>query len=273
MNQKTIFKRGSTTFYTSSLFFPKEIKQDVFDLYSFVRVADDFVDRIPADKEGFYHLRRLWEQSDEVEGDSIAEQVVRNMRRVSAKHHFDPAWTEAFLNAMQSDLVHKDYKTIDDTLGYIYGSAEVIGLMMARIMGLDDEAQQAAKLQGRAMQVINFIRDINEDNQLNRQYFPKEDLKRFKLKDLTQKTAQQNPETFTAFIQFQLKRYAEWQTDANQGYVYIPKRLRIPLQTARDMYNWTGEQIENDPFIIYEKKVKPKKLRVVSRLIKNSLAR
>lgn len=272
MNEKTIFKKGSTTFYTSSLFFPKEVKKDVFDLYSFVRVADDYVDTIPAQKEQFYHLRRLWEeQIDPADGESIDDQVVRNIRRVSAKYHFRSAWVVAFLDAMQSDLVSKRYKTIDDTLKYVYGSAEVIGLMMARIMGLPKEADQAAQLQGRAMQIINFIRDIDEDNKLGRRYFPVEDLKQFKLKDLSKETAQANPQVFNDFIHFQLDRYALWQSEAYSGYSYVPKRLRIPLKTASDMYNWTAEQIRQNPQIVFERKVKPSKVRVLSTILKNIL--
>ena len=52
--QKEIFKQGSTTYYLSSLFFPKKIRDDVFTLYAFVRVADDYVDNIPAQQKEFF---------------------------------------------------------------------------------------------------------------------------------------------------------------------------------------------------------------------------
>lgn len=268
--EKAIFKKGSTTFYTSSLFFPKSVKQDVFDLYSFVRVVDDYVDTIPAEKERFYHIRRLWDEPGLTPGNTIDDQVVKNMRRVAAKHHFEPKWTTAFLDAMQSDLVRKEYKTLDDTLGYIYGSAEVIGLMMSKIMGLDTDAAEAAQMQGRAMQMINFIRDINEDNMLNRQYFPASDFKKFGLKDITLLTAEKNSEAFHNFVHYQLARYKKWQQWAEDGYDYVPKRLRIPLKTASDMYDWTARQIEQDPKIIFTKKIKPSKKRVIRQIIINT---
>lgn len=269
--ERAIFKQGSATFFISSLFFPKEVKADVFDLYSFVRVADDYVDQVPADREGFFRLRKLWDSGDTPTDDSLDAQVIQNMRRVSAKHDFDPAWTAAFLDVMQSDLEQQRYVTINDSLGYIYGSAEVIGLMMAKIMQLPSEAHESAQLQGRAMQMINFIRDINEDNDLGRQYFPSEDLEQFNLPDLTKETALAQPDDFTRFIRYQLDRYDIWQADAYAGYKYIPRRLRIPLQTATDMYNWTAEQIRTHPFIVFEKKVKPHKKRVIVTAVRNTL--
>ncbi len=78
------------------------------------------------------------------------------MIRVSRKNNFNMDWIESFLDAMQSDLTHKPCQTIEETLHYMYGSAEVIGLMMASIMGLTPAAADAAKLQGRALQYMNF---------------------------------------------------------------------------------------------------------------------
>ena len=118
------------------------------------------------------------------------------------------------------------------------------------------------------MQWINFIRDINEDLSLKRSYFPDEDLKRFGLSNLTLSTAQENSKAFHNFIRFQLKRYNTWQREAEKGFKDIPKRLRIPLETAADNFNWTARKIANNPYVIYEKKVKPSKTRVVSSALK-----
>lgn len=276
-SERVIFKQSSSTFFISSLFFPRGVKKDVFELYSFVRVADDYVDQIPADKDGFYHLRRLWSEASvnpvfditKNTADSTDVMVVKNMLRVTRKNKFDLAWVESFLDAMQSDFTHKPYQTLGETLEYIYGSGEVIGLMMANIMGLKPEAAQAAQMQGRALQYMNFIRDIQEDNDLGRSYFPRDDLKRFNLANLRHETAAKQPEDFTKFIHYQLDRYEIWQAEAAIGYKYIPKRLRIPLQTATDLYKWTAQEIHKNPSVVYDRKVKPSKARSVSKLIAN----
>jgi len=269
--EKNIFRNGSTTYYFSSIFFPKKIKDDVFKLYSFVRVADDYVDVVPANKKAFNDLRARWNlayadpdfSTITTEADSIDDRVIKNIVFVVRKYNFDTAWVESFLDAMQADLEKRTYKTMTDTKWYMYGSAEVIGLMMGKIMGLPDAAMKYAKLQGRAMQYINFIRDVQEDNDLGRCYFPLTELKKHGLKNVSKKTAQLQPNEFSNFIKAQLRHYDSWQQEADKGMKYIPKRLRVPLQTAVSMYNWTGEVIRNNPDIIFSQKVKPKKRRVI----------
>lgn len=277
--EKDIFKRGSTTYYFSSLFFPRKIKDDVFKLYSFVRVADDYVDSIPADSQQFSQLRKLWEtsvnddsfQTDVRGSDDINLRVVRNMVFVYRKYSFEQKWVTAFLDSMQADLDRKEYRTLEDTIWYMYGSAEVIGLMMAKIMGLPEESYIYAQMQGRAMQYINFVRDIDEDNILGRQYFPISELQKFGLKDLQQKTVQANSESFEKFMRAQIRLYESWQTEANKGFTSIPKRLRIPLQTATDMYNWTATNIHKKPLNVFQSKIKPSKYRVLFTIVKNTL--
>ncbi|GAB4159773.1 MAG: phytoene/squalene synthase family protein [Candidatus Dojkabacteria bacterium] len=258
------FKKASTTYFFSSLFFPKNIRQDVTTLYAFVRKADNFVDRVPQDLEGIKTLIAQFYSESE-------DPIINNFKALEKKLEFDPAWTEAFFNAMLADTTDVKYQTIDDLLRYIYGSAEVIGLYMCRILALPMEADQYALLQGRAMQLINFIRDIAEDLSLSRQYIPANDLKKYGLASLEYDATIKNREGFNELINFELARYFKWQKEAAKGYKLIPKQYRNAIKTASDMYNWTAKQIAKDPFIIYSQKVKPSKLYVLSTGIKNSL--
>ncbi|MET0779218.1 MAG: phytoene/squalene synthase family protein, partial [Candidatus Saccharimonadales bacterium] len=272
-----IFKQGSTTYYWSAKFFPKSIRSDVFKLYSFVRVADDYVDSVPQQAGKFYALRAAWEAAaydpsfdpTVQSADSTDERVVKNIIAVTRKYNFDRAWVAAFLDAMESDLSPAPYDTLDDTLHYVHRSAEIIGMMMSKIMGLPEAASEAARLQGRAMQWINFIRDIAEDNAMGRLYFPAEDLKRFGLKDLQEQTARRNPAAFQAFIWFQIERYRVWQADAEAGYKYIPRCQRLPIRAAADMYNWTAQEIVRDPLIVFSRRIKPRKGRVIRRALRS----
>lgn len=274
-----IFEKGSTTYYWSSKFFPRAIRDDVFKLYSFVRVADDYVDQVPARPEKLTILRESWQAAVSDMGfdtlpsttDTLDERVIKNIVYVHQKYDFDPRWVVAFFDSMQMDIEQRRYETLDDVLRYVYGSAEVIGLMMARVMGLPAEAYEAACLQGRAMQWINFLRDIAEDNSLGRCYIPSDDLERFGLTDVSKELAHKNVENFSQLMRFELDRYNQWQSEANKGLVYIPRSLRVPLQTARDMYNWTAQQIAANPVLVFEKKLKPRKRRVVIVAILNAI--
>jgi len=269
--EKNIFKKGSTTYYWSSKFFPPAVRRDVFKLYSFVRVADDYVDEQPNRPKEFFVLKTAWQTGETNQLSNLNKKVLANIIELSEKYDFKREWIDSFLAAMESDLLPRPHKTLKESQTYVYGSAGVIGLMMARIMGLSKSADQYALLQGQAMQWINFIRDVNEDNALGRSYLPQNELKKFGLKNLSKQEATKKPEEFKAFMQMQILRYRDWQTAANKGFQFIPRRLLIPLKTAVDMYDWTAEQIERDPFIVFERKIKPSKMRVLCAVIRNNI--
>jgi len=257
--QKAIFKRGSKTYYNSSLFFPRKVWKDVTDLYAFVRVADDFVDAVPQDAAGFHNFcsqyRQAWNS-----GNQAADTVIDNFISLQKRKQFDPAWTESFLHSMELDLTRKTCETIDETLEYIYGSAEVIGLYMNRVMGISEKADFLAMRLGRAMQYINFIRDIDEDAAFGRRYLPDPPPE---LAQLNHDSARRHPDLFNSYIRDQLKRYQTWQNEAEQGYRYLPYRYRVPVKTAADMYNWTAKVIRNNPAVVFQRKVKPAKSRII----------
>ncbi|MFO7848982.1 MAG: phytoene/squalene synthase family protein [Spirochaetia bacterium] len=258
------FKQGSTTYFNSSIFFPPEVRRDVFYLYGFVRIADNFVDAVPQDADGFYGFMDSYLKARE--GRPSGDPIIDRFVELEERKHFNPAWTGAFLSSMEADLTKSEYNTLEETLGYIYGSAEVIGFFMSRILGLPEEALEAAALQGRAMQYINFIRDIKEDLQLGRRYLP---LEGSDLPTLDEEYVEAHPRQFIDFHTRQIELYRDWQRRAEEGYRYIPKRYRIPIKTAADMYLWTARQIERDPLVVYRRKVKPNKSRIVLKALQN----
>ncbi len=261
-NKNEIFKNGSKTYHTASLFFPKNVRNDVTRLYAFVRTADDFVDKIPQDKKGFYKFRALTEKAftSDVNNDVITDFVL-----LCREYDFEKKWVDAFLNAMEQDLVKSHYATYEELEEYMYGSAEVIGLMMARILGLSRKAESAAQMQGKAMQFVNFIRDVKEDIDLNRQYLPQEDLNRFGISKISDAV---DGSAFKKLITFEIKRYKKIQETARKGYPYIPHSTRIPVATAASMYEWTAEQILKNPMVVFEKKIKPSKARIFAEYVK-----
>ena len=273
--QRQVFKAGSTTYFNSSLFFPPAMRAEVFALYGFVRVADDLVDAIPQDAVGFARFvaryRAAWV------GTPAENPIIDDFVALAKRLRFDPAWTDAFLASMEADLTKRIYRTEEEALEYIYGSAEVIGLFMAKIMRLPAEAHRAARMLGRAMQFINFIRDVAEDAALGRRYLPLErggeplleGVDGNWLPDLG--WAQAKPAEWTAYVQAHLARYADWQAEAEAGYHFMPRRARMAVRTAGDMYNWTARQIAQNPFVVFARKVKPKKARIVFQALWNGL--
>lgn len=262
--QKDTFKKGSKTYFTSSIFFPRAVRDDVFILYAFVRTADDFVDSIPQDPEGFYRFRGRYSRA--VEGSPADDVIIDSFVELMRRKQFAREWVDAFLDSMEMDLEKSTYDSLEETLRYIYGSAEVIGLFMASIMDLPEASHEAARMLGRAMQYINFIRDIDEDISLGRTYLP---LSGSGLKSLEKAYVEEHRDEFKTFVRENIALYRQWQEKAEAGYHYIPKRYLIPIKTAADMYRWTAEVIEKDPFVVFERKVKPSKGKIIATVIGN----
>jgi len=265
----SIFKGGSRTYFYSTIFFPKKVREDVFVLYSFLRKADDYVDAIPQDAEGFYGFKERYYRALDgiITGDIVVDSFVKLLERKK----FENSWVDAFLNSMEMDITTSKYETMKDLLVYLYGSSEVVGLFMAKIMNLPQESYDNARYLGRAMQYINFIRDISEDIELGRSYFPQKDLKSFNIESLNEEYTRKKPEEFNGFIRKQLETYYSWQIKAEDGFSYIPFRYLIPIKTASDLYKWTGSQINKNPFVVYQRKVKPSIPNILYKVAFNSI--
>jgi len=267
MNKTKIFKKGSTTYFYSSFFFPKKTLEEVTALYAFVRIADDYVDAIPQQKEAFYSFKNQFEQS--WEGEATGNKVVDDFVELAKKRAFEKKWVDAFFTSMEMDLVKSDYETMEELLVYIHGSAEVIGLMMAKIMQLPDEALQTAQMLGRAMQYINFLRDLDEDLHLNRKYLPKSEWSKNGMNELSKEEAFKDKQAFISFYKTQINQYKQWDDQARKGFAFLPKRFRVPIKTASDMYGWSAKKIDQNPLVVFEKKMKPPKWLVLFTGIKN----
>jgi phytoene synthase len=265
----SIFRRGSRTYFYSSIFFPTQVREDVFTLYAFVRLADDFVDQVPQDAAGLDAFESRYRAA--LSGATTGDEVVDGYVALASRRDFDPAWTDSFFDAMRQDLTKRVYEDMAETKQYMYGSAEVVGLLMANVMGLPRAAHPAARKLGRAMQYINFLRDVDEDADMGRTYVPQEVLGAFGLQAASRRVAATEPERFDAMMRHEVQRYRVWQAEAASGYRFLPRRYRIPIQTAADMYAWTARRIDERPQRVFEGKIKPSVARIVGTLLVNTL--
>lgn len=179
-----ITKKYSTSFSIGILCLDRSIRDAIYQIYGFVRVADEIVDSFHGyDKEALL---------DEFEADTYksiergisTNPVLNSFQLAVNRYNIDIDLIKSFLHSMRMDLNAKNHdKTSYDT--YIYGSAEVVGLMCLYVFvdgNLEDYIRlkpKAMKL-GSAFQKINFLRDIKEDSlALGRIYFPHLDLSHF----------------------------------------------------------------------------------------------
>lgn len=268
-NAKKIFSTASVTYYNATQFFPEEIRDDVTILYSFVRVADDFVDCNPQKPDEFYQFKQTYEKSLNSKTSSNNE-IIDSFIDLLERKQIPKKVPEVFLKAMEQDLHKSNYQTLEELEEYMVGSAEVIGVMMAKIMELKKESEQTARLLGKAMQFINFIRDIEYDmHTLNRVYIPQEILSRYDFEEFTKDSIQSNIKKFTQMIRDMIQLYYEWQTRAETGFQFIPTPYLIPIKTASDMYKWTANKLFDDPTIILKERLKPSPTQILAAAQKN----
>ncbi len=174
---EAVTKKYSTSFYKGVSFLDKKIRNDVHAIYGFVRFADEIVDSFHGfDKEVL--LAEFKEQTyKSIERGISLNPILNSFQNAVNKYAIDLDLIESFFHSMEMDLnpVAYDEKKYNE---YIFGSAEVVGLMCLKVFVYGDEEEYkklkpyACKL-GSAFQKINFLRDLKDDmNDLGRLYFP-----------------------------------------------------------------------------------------------------
>lgn len=262
-----IFRRGSKTFYLTSRLFPAGIRDEVEELYALVRIADDCVDEMPQDPARLDALEAFIAGDDaNLAADDAA--VAGAYRDLAARKGFDPAWTAAFFSSMRADLSPRTYATLEDTIAYMHGSAEVIGFMMARVMGAETALKEAGLL-GRAFQYINMLRDIGVDQGLGRTYVPAETVAAHGLADLSAESAHAHPEAFASLMREELDRYRAWQRAAEPGIAALPALCRPAVRAACAAYAATADRIEADPLSVYDAPYKPSRPALLWHLVRS----
>ena len=178
---KLVTNQYSTSFSFSTRLLSRSIRPAIYSIYGLVRLADEIVDSFHNyDKKMLLKKLKADYQSAIEDGISL-NPILNSFQQVYKKYNFTPELVESFFQSMEMDLEPEIY---DEKLynKYIYGSAEVVGLMCLKVFTKGNEKQyqnlkpSAMKL-GSAFQKVNFLRDFEFDNiQLGRTYFPDIDL-------------------------------------------------------------------------------------------------
>lgn len=268
--EKNILKNGDVAYYFSRKFLPKSTRDDIARLYSFIHIVSSYATAEPSDIQSFKYIVRRWQAIKKTKDfghfetldKSIAERVLGNICHVVHRYDFDESWVDNFLKSVAMDIRIRSYSTIHDTVDYMHGSSEVLALMIAKIMKLPNASMHFAKMQGRAFEYVHFLRDLDYDTKAGRNYFPQTEIKKFGLDKLDETNALKHPEEFKKFMRFQIKRYRLWQQEADRGLQFVPRRMKIALRTAIDIYAWKAKKIDKDPYIVFEKRIKPRRSRV-----------
>lgn len=182
---KLVTESYSTSFSLATLMLSSEIRQDIYNIYGFVRFADEIVDSFHGyDKPALFS--RFEQALDEALEDKISlNPILNSFQETAHRYNIDRSFIDAFMQSMRWDLSKKTYTTQEEYRTYIYGSADVVGLMCLCVF-VNGDNQQFEKLKysamalGSAFQKVNFLRDLKADHEhLERTYFPNVDLTDF----------------------------------------------------------------------------------------------
>jgi phytoene/squalene synthetase len=179
---KAVTNNYSTSFSLASRMLGPTIQQDIHNIYGFVRFADEIVDTFhDYDKRDL--LDRFEEDLARAIKDGISlNPILNSFQETVNKYDITPDMYGAFIHSMRLDLDKSVYLTDEEYRNYIYGSADVVGLMSLKVFvkgdkqQYDDLKEDAMRL-GSAFQKVNFLRDLKADlEMLERSYFPNTDL-------------------------------------------------------------------------------------------------
>ncbi len=263
-------RRFGTTYYRSTFLLPRVKRHHVHALYGFCRYADDIVDDLGSVATTAERERALTDFGDRffadlargASDDPVLKAVVHTVRAFD----IDVGCFRRFLRSMAMDFTVETYETFDDLLGYMDGSAAVIGEMMLPILEpLAPEALGHARDLGIAFQLSNFLRDVNEDLDRGRVYIPQEDLRKFD----ADPWARRATPAWRDLMAFEIARTRRYYTSADRGVPLLPPTSARCIRGARALYSGILDQIEAAGYDVFSSRVRVpawKKLAVAYRI-------
>lgn len=267
------------TYYLATLLLPRWKRQHVHALYGLTRHADEIVDDLESIRttaERSASLRRFRETvfaalANEPVQDPILPAVAHTVRAFDIDH----AEIESFFRSMATDLERTEFATYDDLLGYMEGSAAVIGTMMLPILEPIDpsRAREPARQLGFAFQLTNFIRDVGEDLALGRVYLPLEDLRRFSVNrhDLQQGVI---TPAIRDLLQFEIERARAHYRAALPGIDMLVPSSRPCIHAAATLYSDILRQVERNGYQVLTRRARvPRRRRLQIAVLNTSRAR
>lgn len=236
---KIVTQSYSTSFSLAAKMLSSSIRSDIYNIYGFVRCADEIVDAFhDYDKETLFNkFEKDLETSlkDKISLNPILNAFQHTYHKYKIPHHL----VSSFMKSMRMDLNKSVYSTEAEFKEYIYGSADVVGLMCLRVFvkGDDDRYEtlkDSAMALGSAFQKVNFLRDLKADYEnLNRSYFPNTNLL-----ELDEKS--------------KLRIVEEIKADFKMGYdgiVQLPNEAKFGVYTAYKYYYKLLRKLQKTPSI------------------------
>ena len=249
-------KKGSKSFALASRVLPPALRDDASMLYAWCRYCDDVIDgqemghgQIEDYKTGQgERLEMLREKTARaLSGKPMEDPVFAGLARVVKTHEINHRHPFDLLKGFEMDTEDRVYKSVDDILDYAYHVAGVVGVMMANIMGVRDDAtlDRASDL-GLAFQLTNIARDVIDDAQADRVFVPQDLLSKHGAPNAAQELAQRDnwPSAYKAACE-QLDIAEAYYRSAKVGIRELDFRCAWAISAALKVYREIGEVLRS----------------------------
>ena len=240
---KLVTRRYSTSFSMGTSLLGKKVKRHIYNIYGFVRFADEIVDS--------FHKFNKKDLLDKFENDLFyaienkisLNPILNSFQFTVNENNIEIELINSFMKSMRLDLHKSLYKTESEYKKYVYGSADVVGLMCLKVFVKGDlkkynRLKASAMALGSAFQKVNFLRDLKTDSEvLKRNYFPNVNVSNF-----DEKTKQ--------------KIIVEIESDfknALEGINKLPDDSRLGVYTAYKYYNKLLLKLKRTPSLNIKK--------------------
>jgi 15-cis-phytoene synthase len=234
---KIVTKSYSTSFSSAVKMLGPTIRQDIYNIYGFVRFADEIVDTFhDYNKE---ELFKMFEDDlyNALDNKISLNPILNSFQHTVHKHSIPVELVASFMKSMKLDLTKKSYMNQAEYFEYIYGSADVVGLMCLKVFvkgneDLYNSLKESAMRLGSAFQKVNFLRDLKADFEgMDRTYFPNTDLS--KLDEVSkQEIINEIEADFKA---------------GYQGIISLPIEAKFGVYTAYSYYKKLLMKLKNTP--------------------------
>ena len=179
---KIVTKTYSTSFSLATKMLSKKIRQHIYNIYGFVRFADEIVDSFHDYNKEILFKDFSSDLEKSLKNKIHLNPILNSFQATYHKFNIDKDLVDSFMSSMKKDLYKTKYISNQEYEDYIYGSADVVGLMCLKVF-VNGNAKKYEELKsfamrlGSAFQKVNFLRDLKDDFEvLNRTYFPNTDL-------------------------------------------------------------------------------------------------
>jgi 15-cis-phytoene synthase len=249
-----IIRSNSKTFYFATALLTEPARQGIRGLYGFCRATDDLVDKAPDAETGLAQLE-TWRAQTTRPAEEQSHPILYTWARIREQYPVDTHYEQELIDGVAMDLQFRPYATWADLECYCYHVASTVGLLSIPIIGLApgvtfQEASPYAIRLGVALQLTNILRDVGEDAQQGRVYFPQEDLRRFGLSRQEILDGVYDPR-FIALMRYEIERARTLFHSALPGIRLLHPAARPAVGAAALLYREILREIERIQYQVH----------------------